>query len=373
MYKEKVSKNILFYLAYGLLLFATMFSGIKVINDISIYIKYLSTILLVVFFSISYNWKIKKNDIYKIILIISALVSFIISKNNDLIILYFLIIISQFIEYKKIIKADFYFRTFFIIIVMLLYFLGVTNKFDILTIYNGKMFLRHSMGFTHPNIFGINLFIVCSDWIYLRYNKIKPFDYILLLIVSATIFLLTHSRTSCLCIILITLMTFINKKTNFKFINNNKFKKIIMLLPIAILIFYFVMISLIRTSNSVSDIFNKVLSDRIGLADRAIKKYGITPFGSEIPQYDVYKKSRGIIFIDNSYFTFLLNFGVVDLIELLIIIYEIIKKGYKNKNFFVISELFVFLIYGLSENILVSYYYNIIFLYLYAIDENELR
>lgn len=52
---------------------------------------------------------------------------------------------------------------------------------------------------------------------------------------------------------------------------------------------------------------------------------------------------------------------------------EIIKKGYKNKNFFVISELFVFLIYGLSENILVSYYYNIIFLYLYAIDENELR
>lgn len=124
--------------------------------------------------------------------------------------------------------------------------------------------------------------------------------------------------------------------------------------------------------DATSKITRKTTS-HITTADRAIKKYGITPFGSEIPQYDVYKKSRGIIFIDNSYFTFLLNFGVVDLIELLIIIYEIIKKGYKNKNFFVISELFVFLIYGLSENILVSYYYNIIFLYLYAIDENELR
>ena len=365
---KKIKINDLLLFPYFLLLFVAMFSNVIFLKSINNGIKYFALLLL--FFGILIQMgKIKKRKI-PLILGVSILffISFITCKDYSLLFLVFLLFYMQGIDFNSFIKKDMYFRIIAIILVLLAYKLGLTDNYYALR-ENGLV--RSSMGFSHPNSFGIYIMCICADYIYLKLGKLKLYDYIIFSILIYIISIYSNSRTSQIAILMLLIFCIIINKFKFDFTKSKTAKMFILGLPF-LLILISLYLGMNFEYNSKFSSLNKILSGRLSYANYYLNHYSFNLFGNNLLTTSNLINQDKPLILDNSYLTLLLKFGVVSTIIFICIIEKIMIDGFRKENKTLILIMIVLLITSFSENYLFQYQTNVFLLY-FATSLNERR
>ena len=370
MKTTKIKLNTLFYISYILFLIATIFSEVTFMSNIISYINYLAISLLVIYIIITFiKDKINIYTVIKLALfsVIVLIVTYI-SKTNSVLKLLLLLLAFKDINFDDFIKKDFKYRLTFVIIVIILSYLGLTGNKVFLR--DGET-LRYSFGFSHPNILGLQTLSLCCDYIYIHCKDNGKFEFLLLLLVLFFNIIVTDSRATIACLIFIVIYLLF-KKIWKNIYNNSIIKKFIPYsFLIMVLISLFIVIKYNSYSNNLINKLDELLSSRLHIANFYYRNYSITLFGNNLIRTKMYIDGiRNINFLplDNAYIHLLLESGIIIATFFAYCYYIAIKKAYESKNYTLITILLMWILYSLMENngLIIPYnpfllYFSIIF------------
>ncbi|MCI8482539.1 MAG: hypothetical protein HFJ27_05805 [Clostridia bacterium] len=339
----KKLNNILFYIAYFLIIFSDIFDNISALRSFLIFIDvFLIVLLIIEFIRKTYLKKTysKKNLFFIFSFLIITIVTAMISNNRALIKLPILILAFKGIEFDDFIKKDFYMRSFLIIGIMILSFLGLTDN-TVLETRNG--FERNSFGVGHPNSFAMHLTVLCIDYFYIeclkkKTNILKPIT--LAIIFICFIYFFVGSRTNIIFIGLISIGFICRKKVKF---NSKCSKRLVLSAFLVFLIISLVMAYLYSSENNIMSKLDEMLSRRLYLSNYFVNNYQITLFGTEIV------KDRFFV-LDNAYMNLLIRYGIILTIYFAYIYTKAINNLLKENKTVLVMIITMFLIYALSES-----------------------
>ena len=317
----------------------------KDINIIAEVIYFIGIILLVIHFFIEKNTLIVVDDkflniifcvcfILKIFLqkytkkqlaltlfsaIISIYVSFIV-KEYVVFYLFLVIFASKNIDLNRIIKVLMYSFIFLLSCFTIIYILNLMFGVGTQLQYRVNGRIRHSFYFNHPNLYSGLLLWVTAMYIYLRYEKIKIIEYVVIIIINFAAFYYTDSKTSIISFVFMLFLIAINKS---KIIKN---QSIIFNIYNKILKYIFIICGLLVICTSLlytyknNDFFralNNVSSQRVSLVSLAIQKYNLSLFPRNLDFTKNIRWDSGAVrelIIDSIYARITIKYGLIYLI-----------------------------------------------------------
>ena len=363
--REKIN-IVLFYIAYTIMIFFWMFTNVKYISAVNNYLIKLSygIIILSCFFAFSKNDIKDKKNIFLFVALIFSLVSWAITDSSTIAVLILFIIAAKNIKFNDIIKYDFKLRILFTAIVVLLYILNLTEDYYM---YREDGTIRSSMGFAHPNTFGIYVFLICAEFIYLNYEKITWKHYLVLFIATILLSYFTDSRASVITIILLILGVFLCQKTKNKIIENKIVKNLMLYLFIILTIVSFIMCIFYNPENKVLNTINEMLTGRINLINEILKEERIRLFGKNLElvgEEEAQEKGIEARVLDNTFIKIILQDGLLNYICIAIMLYIAIRQSLKEKNYIYGIIMTIYIIRGLTGNGLYSLHTNTFLIYI---------
>lgn len=222
-------------------------------------------------------------------------------------------------------------KLLFIAAVVTLYILfGLNSLHDINDSLRGN---RYTLGFTNPNTASMMLFDAMLGVIYLSKSKKKA-----LILMGGVLFvfhLYTDSRTSILMYFI--LMILLTRRSSFYVFFKQLFVN-----------FYFVMfIFTLGVSRLYDTNVNLWLNRRPMMMDQFLSYYPVNIFGHSYQDL--------IISVDNSYLRILIGLGIIAFILYGLLIREVYKDLYKNKDYIGISIVSSILIYDVFEQLTIAH------------------
>lgn len=272
------------------------------------------------------------------------------SKSSIFIFFLLFLFASKSIEVEKFITYDFVLRIFTVVLVVLLNKIGVLQD-NILVRDSGV--IRHSLGFVSPNTIGVLVFCIVVDYLIIKWKNVNLLDFFTLGIVTYVLFRITGSRTASLLIIVTLFVFFVSRYTNF--FKGNIINGFIFISPLIFTIASFFMVMKISVGSRVFFVINKYTSNRLYFYDQVYNNYGFSLFGQDIPLLSLsYAKKNGLtpLYLDSSYLSLGIHYGMVMSFLLLLVLLIIILKQIKFKNTSMLLLTFLICVYGFSEIII---------------------
>lgn len=219
---------------------------------------------------------------------------------------------------------------------------------------NGKTW--HGMGYLTGNLFSASAVILVILYVYYKKEKIKYVELFLLVLVNYIVYQYSASRSGFIVGITAVLLDGILKVI--------KKRRLLMKLTLLglligiILVFSFSFILPLLYngdwgSNSPVSVLNRALTGRIQHGKTVFLSDPITLFGNP---------NELSAFIDNSYVFSLMKYGVVVTIMLCIVYALAIKSMFQRKDVYGICVIFLFVIYGFTEQFFINSFMNYSFL-----------
>lgn len=299
-----------------------------------------------------------------ILLILSCIVSFV--SNNRIFVQYIILILGAYkIPFGKIVKYALMAEGIIVLIIILLSLINVIPN-RIFGRSNSDA-VRYSLGFKYATYPSIYVWYFSMLYLYIRKNKIKWWEYTILLIINAIFYAVTDSRNELICSIAIIVLVILFNK-----IENKRFEKILQLCAKYLMVFCTI-ISIIlafayNPQNELMKKTNSILSDRLNLANKALNDYGIKIFGNKINwvglsliHYGDYNKSQ-FNYVDISYLNILINYGIIALALILYGFYRTTDKEIKKGNSFICCFMIIIAIHSIIDPQLFQIVYNIFIL-----------
>ena len=265
--------------------------------------------------------------------------------------------------------------------------IGVLSQFGVVEDWvfegwtgNGIWQSSHALGFLYSNEYAAHVFFLSAAWIVLRGKKTRYFELVVLLALAVVIFHFTDARTSLFNTILLVFGVLIWKLLiHFTPVEQSRTvtvcSVILGVLPLIICVgmliltfgFYWGSVSMTK--------LNEVLSKRLQLGNEGIKNYGIHPFGQYIQMVGM---TRGTDFanynyIDCSYISILLRFGLAAFVAFAVAAEEIIRKACKRKDVIFLGVLVLVFVQCAMEDHFQEIAYNPFLLALFAGMEQKER
>ena len=299
---------------------------------------------------------LKKWIIFLILIFLSS-ISLLITKESLILQLCLLLICSYNIDFKKIVKSDFIFKLFLLILILVFY-----KSNNVLIPYfmrNGV--IRYSYGFNQPNVFAAYLLSMFFEFLYI-YGKNKSF-YLKTFLFIVTFYFISaaKSRAAQLVIIIFYIMytiTLVREKFEIKSLVKKVNTKKVVFLTLCIFSLL-TCISFMVTKDYLAGknyaiVLDEFLSERILLQSKFSMLYDVKIFGNEIDYFDT---------LDNAYMRLILNFGIIVWAVYAILYSVIFAKTKKVNDKLVLLIFYCFIIYGLMEWYILRPALNIFILY----------
>lgn len=341
----------LFYILYVTLIINNMTRWVIGISCLRTLLNYSSyAILLVLLFLKVIRMNIKETLI-SIILVSIGIISYVVTKDNIVLMLFLLLICAKDIDINKIVKLDLILKVSLVLIIFILYRCDLTKV--VIIDSNIERGLRYSFGFGHPNTFGIYMFNICADLLYINYSKKNKWQYILIIFISYLVDKFCDSRCAFLCMIIMIILSLFTPKKNLKIINA--------IYKYSFFIFLFISLGFtlayIHNPSKILYTLNSLFSGRISLMSSFYSYYGIKLFGNYFINYSTGKV--GIFYVlDNAYISLLVKFGLVISIILGVLFIKRIQQSIEKNEKSLMICLVVYIIFGLMENGLYLFFYN---------------
>lgn len=364
---EKIIKNINYkMLGFNcfIILFIISFTNFKNLNIL----RYIALAILQMFciFDMIKDKKTDANKNYIVIvllLLISMMFSLFKTINFKESIFKILIIIDFLIfcyillpKYLKEFEFSEIFKNLLNDIFILLFLLFVLFHNDYIFSYDmnrvGNL-VRLRCGFNHPNTLAIFTFIGLLIGIYFIFTEKNRWKYIIYVLFFGIILIKSGARTP-LYVLIIFLILYLKDMV----IKNNKLKLLVCSFTIAMVIFYMICNGY-NIRNIDFDTINTILSYRLTYIKNAIEK--MNENNAIFVGMGAFRNSMtfvtGSIMLDNGYFNYIYQYGIISFSVLLAILwnnFKIIKMSNEiNVNKIFIKNMYIsFLIYSFFENIL---------------------
>ena len=363
--------KLIFYVSYTLIIFSTMFKQVTGINNL---LETLSTIGIMLLL-INCVSNINKLNINKVLIlfisVLMAVITKITSKSNTIFILILLIIAAKNIKLEELIKYDLKIKIPFMIIIVVLYFLRMTD----VNLHYRNGIIRHSMGFSNPNVFSTYILAIIVEYLYLRRKKVNAKDLIIIIIGIFIIDFYADSRTQIFCLIILALIVYINKYTGKKFLNNSIVNFIVSNIFIILTIFSLLIIYFYGQGNDIVQDIDVQTSGRIKQISEVFNEYHVNLFGNKldlVTSLQAKLTGKQQTALDNVYIYSLLSYGIIPFIIMCIAMKKYMKTTIKENEDILRTIMLVFLIGGLMERFCIEVQYNIFLLYFsYIIYDNK--
>lgn len=253
------------------------------------------------------------------------------SKSLDFII----VLLIALMFYKDNIRD--FFKIFFIstlfcyLLTIFLYFIGVLENHAIRRITEDGIIVRNSLGFSHVNGVFKNLIpIILSGYFLVKEENIRKYN-LFVFIISTILFMVSNSRTGYICVIIYLLFTTFKDIMKIKIIKKS-IKYIFLICTILTLII------VNFAGKSADNPINELLSDR-----PVIWNYYI----NQADMVKIINFNSTSQHMDNTYLTYLVNYGIIIYICIFLVKYFGTKKIQDNR---ILLITLILAIYGIFEN-----------------------
>lgn len=344
---------IIFYICYSIMLAAVMFKSVNVLGPVLLKIYNYSLILLFISFAFNVN-KLAKNKAIMLIVLLLITIFFIIKYDNNILFKICLFsVTARNVKFDKIVKLDILLKISFLVILAFLYFNNMTE----VHVHYRNGIIRHSMGFTNPNIFSTYIMSVVAELLYIMKEKIKIIHLPIIAIACLLIDYYSNSRTQILCIILFTILLFINRKKEGKILEKKFIKKIFLNSFSIFAVITYLSLILYSKGNSLVMQVDSMLNGRLHNSQIMLKVNGITPLGNKMNE-----DLPNTLTVDNTYTYFLIAYGVIPTIIMSHLFKKYMDYCYKKKKYSVILIMFVYFLAGFTERICIRIHFNVFIL-----------
>lgn len=349
----------LFFFAYILFILNQFDNIVNLVDIIPESSKYLS--LLILSFMVLRNRYSSKIVLINIMLGLIVLGAAIQSNQNlNLIILYLFIFCSVFVNFKSIVRIQFWVLTLSMVIIQILYLKGDIAEISYVTYYRGSN-IRYNMGYIYTSFLPNLIFHLALMYIYLKRN-LSVFGVVSILLINHYAYLKTYTQSAYYLTILVVIGSYIYFKFNLGYNISKRLKLFIFNISYMFFALFPWYVSDIYDS-SINWLYelDDILTGRLRLGNIGIEKYGVTLFGNDI-EWIVLEKSllmREYFFIDSSSLNILLNYGILFFILIVGIFYIISKKIIiVNNNKIFIVVVIVLLLHSAFDPQFLNLLYN---------------
>lgn len=372
---EKTERSIslqkrLFYFCLASFVGSAMLKQVSALGDIVGYIYQASLFVLLLTCLLTISHLPRKQMLFMYSMTLLMVIIRLTTSSNMLLAIWLFAIAGREIEFKDIIKLDFRVRLVLLILVGVLYFAGLT--FVNLHYRDGGV--RHSMGFSNPNVFSTHVLVLASEIIYLRKNKIGIKEILMALVAMVIINYFADSRTQIICLIGVVILTMIHeRKTSKEKTERDSAKKHVGIFfrkhAFTLLTILSLTLALLNNTLVNSDILksiNSITSGRVNAASSKLEEYDIKLFGQKVSIINSAQAARTGLEttpgLDNAYVYFILEFGVISTVLMCYFMREYMECAQKNQDL-IGYIMAVFLVGGLMEHFAIEPQLNIFLLY----------
>lgn len=223
---------------------------------------------------------------------------------------------------------------------------------------------RMALGICYPTDLAAYVAFLMLTYVYIREEDITYLEIGIMFALTCATYYITDARTDfivMLMLIFLTLVTKIKYTSISKFIKKTAIRKGILTLPIVLVASSWILTGIYDDDSEIWLKIDAVLSGRLAMGKVALQNYNITAFG----QYVIEKGFGGstdwpdnYFFIDCSYISMGIKFGIIFLILIFVIYTIILKRCLDTRKLFWCIVLVVVAIQSATEHHFIQYWYN---------------
>lgn len=372
--KKRDSYPLIYYLlwmVYNIAFFLCQQTELQYMYDTSSLYQSVSLVVgasLIFLFLITGKFNMRELIIYCVVAAIIG-VCLITLHDKYLIVALGFVLLGRKIDTDQLVRVDLVTKLFVLISVLSMCFLGFIQNYS--RYINGSY--KQALGFSHPNMLSNIVFIILLEWMYIRYNKLKVWEYVLILVLAGVVWKIAASRTSAYTFIAIYICMVISKIFP-KLLQNTVIVNLLALLPTLITVISFYLIKLYDKGNLFAIALNEIMTKRIKQASIMLNQYGLSMFGQFINTRGTRAleySTNAVYNVDMSYIAIPVRYGIFVLLLLLIGYFLFIKKTAKVKNNKLLLVTIYFVVLGFAETYFyrIQYNFTMAFLLMYAMND----
>lgn len=276
------------------------------------------------------------------------------------------------VGYPKILKSIFFVRLSMLFIVLLSTAVGIFPV-GLVVVTKGAFGteIAYSLGYTHPNGLGQEIYFLCSLYVCFRNNKIKKSEILVILILDLVAYFVTKSKTACILTAMMVLFAWFYQSIKNVIEKNKKILTRLLLgvgvlFPIASIGGSYAYTNATGKLRYVLYYLNTILNGRLSNGSIMFVRFPLKLFGMQI---DLSSLSRfySYFIVDNGYIFSLFNFGLIPFTLLVFMYLYSLLRLMKGGNYIYAANLFLFLMCVVSENIMRAMFVNFSVIFCYEI------
>ena len=230
-------------------------------------------------------------------------------------------------KFEDVVRADFVVHILIVLILANLWAFGFSD-FQVL-MRDGSDSARVAYGFSHPNIFSMNLMMLTMDYFYLRRKKLRASDFWVPILMSVFILMSADSRTVVICLVVFMFLNVFRGSWDRKLMSKK---------ALAVYRYLF-----------------------MGLTAIAVLLTALFSLG--VPGYKVMDSAPPL---DNTGVRVMLTFGYIGLVFYALYYYKLFETGIRRKDGMLVRILLACLLLGALEMHPLFIYNNIYLVYMFA-------
>lgn len=339
----------------------------------------IATIIALILLLIKELFRLKMNTSYMkyILLTIFFLGIALNSGRAYLFVIIIFVVSSRDIEYQNILKVFFTTQLIIFILTIVLSNLGLIPNI----VYAGTNRTRYALGYIYSTFPAHLVMYLSFTYVAIRKIKMSFIELGLILFACALIYQRTQTRNPAILTILLIFGTLLIK--HYDKIKNNQLIIFFARMSFGISFIFSIILPLLYKQQSENFILlNNALSGRLKLGLNAIRTYGIPLFGNNIMLYGNYNYMTGDVpygqeynYIDSSYLQYVVIYGVITTIVIMIFFTKIVIDATKTNNFYLVLVLVLSAIHSFFDPQLIIIWYTpfilLTFSYKYTVEKEK--
>lgn len=299
------------------------------------------------------------------IVLILLLITWRTSKEFSLFSMGIFVLGARNVDFKRIIKIYFYVGMLLLAFVVISAMGGLIRNL----VYRRDMtnIVRQSFGIAYPTDFAAHVLYLILAYAYLKFGKIKWYDYAVFLAVAVFLVKFSDARLSAYAIILSIPVLWIGQRAQTDHLLSRFIASFYWTVPI--LSAYLVIIAsyFFTPSNKILTKVNNASSGRLFLGHKAISEYGFSMFGKQIIEHgwggaNGLKMSQNApanyFFVDSSLLRMTILYGIIMAIIILLAMTKISWESFQKGSFALASIIVIVSVSAMVEQRLLDLAYD---------------
>lgn len=299
------------------------------------------------------------------IVLILLLITWRISKEFSLFSMGIFVLGARNVDFKRIIKIYFYVGMLLLAFVVISAMGGLIRNL----VYRRDMtnIVRQSFGIAYPTDFAAHVLYLILAYAYLKFGKIKWYDYAVFLAAAVFLVKFSDARLSAYAIILSIPVLWIGQRAQTDHLLSRFIASFYWTVPI--LSAYLVIIAsyFFTPSNKILTKVNNASSGRLFLGHKAISEYGFSMFGKQIIEHgwggaNGLKMSQNApanyFFVDSSFLRMTILYGIIMAIIILLAMTKISWESFQKGSFALASIIVIVSVSAMVEQRLLDLAYD---------------